>query len=142
MTSSGFLPVRQMVLVDLLGMMLAIRPGERAIIAIDGVDGVGKTHRASELVSLAPHVAGREVLSVSIDGFHHPREHRHRSGSGPEAFYRDSYDYAAFVATVVEPFRAGREIVPAVRDVGSDRPVALDPVAATHDAGLRVHGIL
>ena len=130
-----------MVLVDLLGMMLAIRPGERAIIAIDGVDGVGKTHLASELVSLAPHVAGREVLSVSIDGFHHPREHRHRSGSGPETFYRDSYDYPAFIAKVVEPFRAGREIVPAVRDVGSDRPVALDPVEATDDAVLLVDGI-
>ncbi|MCK0111265.1 uridine kinase [Ornithinimicrobium sp. F0845] len=139
--TAGFLPVRQLVLVDLLAMMLAIRPGERALIAIDGVDGAGKTRLASELVALAPHVAGREVHRVSIDGFHHPRALRHARGSGPETFYRDSFDYEAFLAGVVRPFRAGREIVPAVHDAEADEAVYPDPVELAEDAVLLVDGI-
>ncbi|WP_237565628.1 uridine kinase [Ornithinimicrobium cavernae] len=141
MTGPGFLPVRQLVLVDLLAMLVAVRPGERAVIAIDGVDGAGKSRLAAELVALAPHVAGREVRSVSIDGFHHPRARRHARGSGPETFYRDSYDYEAFRAKVLRPFRAGREYVPAVHDVTTDRAVAPDPVEASADALLLVDGI-
>lgn len=141
MSGPGFLPLRQLVLVDLLSMMLAVRPGERAVIAIDGVDGAGKSHLAAELVSLAPHVAGREVHRVSIDGFHHPRAVRVARGTGPDTFYRDSYDYDAFRERVLGPFRGGREFVPAVHDVVSDEPVFPDPVEASDDAVLLVDGI-
>lgn len=141
MPAAGFLPVRQLVLVDLLALLLAVRPGERAVIAIDGVDGAGKSHLAAELASLAPHVAGREVHTVSIDGFHYPSAVRHAAGSGPESFYQDSYDYEAFRAGVLRPFRAGGDIVPAVHDVASDRSVPPAPVAAAADALLLVDGI-
>lgn len=141
MSVGGFVPVRQLVLVDLLGLMLAVRPGERAVIAVDGVDGAGKSHLARELVALAPHVAGREVLQVSIDGFHRPAARRHAGGRGPETYYRDSYDYDAFRRAVLVPFRAGREIVPAVFDVTTDRPVHPDPVEPSEDALLLVEGI-
>lgn len=141
MSTPGLLPVRQLVLVDVLGLLLAVRPGERAVIAIDGVDGAGKTHLAGELIALAGHVAGREVLGVSIDGFHRPRAERYARGDGPETFYRDSYDYEAFRAKVLRPFRAGREIIPAVHDVASDRPAYPDPVEASDDAVLLVDGI-
>lgn len=141
MTVPGLLPVRQLVLVDLLGLLLAVRPGERAVIAIDGVDGAGKTHLAGELIALARHVAGREVLAVAIDGFHRPRAQRFASGDGPQTFYRDSYDYEAFRAKVLRPFRAGREITPAVHDVKRDRRVYPDPIEASDDAVLLVEGI-
>lgn len=141
MTGPGFLPLRQLVLVDLLAMMVAVRPAERAVIAIDGVDGAGKSRLTAELVALAPHVAGREVHRVSIDGFHHPHAVRHARGSGPETFYHDSYDYPAFRRHVLAPFRAGRDFVPAVHDVVSDRTVSPDPVAAAQDAVLLVDGI-
>mgnify|MGYP006193328985 CR=1 FL=1 len=39
MTSPGFLPTRQLVLVDLLAMMCATAPGERALVAVDGATG-------------------------------------------------------------------------------------------------------
>lgn len=141
MTHPGFLPVRQLVLVDLLALMVAVRPGERTVIAIDGVDGAGKSRLAAELMALAPHVAGREVRSVSIDGFHHPRARRHAGGTGPETFYRDSYDYDSFREKVLRPFRAGRDFVPAVHDVATDQSVAPAPVAASDDALLLVDGI-
>jgi len=141
MPSGGFVPVRQLVLVDLLGLMLAVRPGERAVVAVDGVDGAGKTRLAQELVALAQHVAGREVLRVSIDGFHRPAAERYARGRGAESYYHDSYDYAAFRRSVLEPYRAGREIVPAVYDVHADRPVHPDPVEPSEDALLLVDGI-
>lgn len=141
MTGSGFLPVRQLVLVDLLSMMLAVAPGQRAVVAIDGVDGAGKTRLARELVALAPHVAGREVRNVSIDGFHHPRARRHARGTGPQTFYQDSYDYEAFRARVLRPFRAGLDYVPAVHDVETDQAVSPAPVTASDDALLLVDGI-
>ena len=141
MPAPGFLPVRQLVLVDLLAMMCAIRPGERSVIAIDGVDGSGKSRLAAELVALAPHVAGREVLSVSIDGFHRPRALRLARSTGPETFYEDSYDYDAFRHRVLRPFRAGGDLVPAAHDVATDQPVTPAPVAASADALLLVEGI-
>ncbi len=141
MAAPGFLPVRQLVLVDLLSMMVATRPGERALIGIDGVDGAGKSRLAAELVALAPHVAGREVLSISIDGFHRPRAERHAHGSGPDTFYTDSYDYEAFREHVLRPFRAGQAFLPAVHDVATDQRLSLPPVTASADALLLVDGI-
>jgi uridine kinase len=141
MSMSGFLPIRQLVLVDLLALMVATRPGERAVVAVDGPDGVGKTRLVAELVALAPLVAGREVLSVSVDGFHHPRARRYARGRTAETFYTDSYDYEALRARVLRPFRAGREIVPAVHDVSTDRPVHPDAVEVSDDALLVVEGI-
>lgn len=141
MPAAGFLPVRQLVLVDLLALLLAVQPGQRAVVAIDGVDGSGKSRLAAELAALAPHVAGREVRTVSMDGFHHPRAVRHARGSGPESFYEDSYDYDAFRASVLYPFRAGEDYVPAVHDVRTDQPVDPDPVASAPDALLLVDGV-
>jgi hypothetical protein len=141
MTSPGFLPTRQLVLVDLLAMMCATSPGQRAVIAVDGPDGVGKTRLVGELVALAPYVAGREVLSVSVDGFHHPRARRYAQGRTAETFYRDSYDYDALREKVLRPFRAGLELVPAVHDVASDSRVYPDPVEASDDALLLVEGL-
>lgn len=139
--SAGFLPVRQLVLVDLLSMMVAVHPGERAVVAVDGPDGVGKTRLVGELLALAPHVAGRTVHAVSVDGFHHPRAVRHARGRSGETFYADSYDYDALRTSVLRPFRAGHEIVPAVHDVDTDRPVHPDPVELADDALLIVEGI-
>lgn len=141
MGAPGFVPQRQLVLVDLLAMLLAVNPGERAVVAIDGVDGAGKSRLSAELRALAGHVAGRQVLGVSVDGFHQPAAARYRDGRGPETFYRDSYDYDAFRRLVLDPFRAGLEITPAWRDVASDEPVRPDPVEADDDALLLVDGI-
>lgn len=141
MSHAGFLPTRQLVLVDLLGLLLSVRPGQRAIVAVDGVDGVGKTHLVRELLGLAQHVAGREVLAVSIDGFHRPRAQRYARGRGPDSFYRDSYDYEAFRSCVLRPFRAGDPITPGVFDVERDQPVTPEPLTAGADALLLVDGI-
>jgi len=136
------------VLTELLAELRAVRPGQRALIALDGVDGAGKTMLAHELVNLAKtaadvpgHGSDRRVTAISIDGFHHPRAIRYAQGKGPDTFYRRSYDYGAFVDSVVEPFRRGGTVVPAVWDVDKDRPIAPEPRNLPNDCVLLIDGI-
>ena len=94
--------------------------GANVIVGIDGVDGAGKTRLAQ---ALTEHLRKtREVVHVSIDGFHALRAHRYRRGrDSPEGFWLDSYDYEAFHREVVTPFRAGAgTYLPAAHDVETD----------------------
>jgi len=63
-------------------------------VAIDGVDGSGKTTLADELVEPLRR-AGRDVIRASVDGFHNPRVVRYTRGpDSPEGYFLDSFDYA------------------------------------------------
>ncbi|HET9633716.1 MAG TPA: uridine kinase [Terrabacter sp.] len=130
------------VLRELARQVVALGPGERVAVAVDGVDGAGKTVLADQLTEV---IAGlevpRHVVRVSIDGFHRPRAQRVARGRGPETFYEDSYDYDAFRRAVIEPFRRGEPVIPAVNDVDADRPVRPEPVAVRADTVLLVDGI-
>lgn len=127
----------------LAGLALAIVEQEssrRLVIAIDGVDGAGKTVLARELADmLAPHP---EVSRASIDGFHHPRAQRYARGRTAESFYRDSYDHGAIRTLLVEPFRAGAPWRRAVYDVQRETPVEAPPEPGSgRSAVLLVDGI-
>lgn len=114
-----------------------------ARVGVDGVDGAGKTIFADELAN-ALRDAGKNVVRVSIDGFHNPRTVRYRRGrSSPEGFWLDSYDYPRFIADVIDPFSPGgdRRYRSAVRDVATDEPADIEPTAAPEDAVLIVDGI-
>lgn len=134
-------PVRQLVLVDLLSLMLSTGPGRRVVVAVDGPDGAGKTHLVHELVALAEHVAGRQVLAVSVDDFHHPRALRWAMGRDARTHYEDAFDYAALRERVLRPFRDGGPVVPASWDLAQDRPLDPDPVHPGEDALLLVEGV-
>jgi uridine kinase len=130
------------VLRDLAERVVALRPGERVALAVDGFDGAGKTVLADQLAEVIGAVdRARDVLRVSIDGFHRPRAQRVSRDRGPEGFYEDSYDYAAFRRAVIEPFRRGEPVTPAVNDVEADRPVHPEPIAVGPDTVLVVDGI-
>ncbi len=134
--------VRYAVLRDLADRVLALRPGKRVAVAVDGFDGAGKTVLADQLAEVIGAVDGsRDVLRVTIDGFHRPKAERIARGRGPETFYEDSYDYAAFRRAVVDPFRRGEPVTPAVNDVDADLAVHPDPVAVAADTVLLVDGI-
>lgn len=132
---------RPEVLLELVSRVQGVAPGKPALVAVDGFDGAGKTVLAQELCDLAARTGTRRLLAVSIDGFHYPRAQRRAAGSGPEGFYRGSYDYAAFRAHVTDPLRAGRPITPAVWDVDLDQPVSPQPVDPRPDAVVLVDGI-
>lgn len=79
----------------------------RRIVAVDGVDGAGKTTFAD---NLAPMIAGlgKPVLRASFDGFHNPRALRYQKGKAdPMGYFLDSYNYAEFLEHHITPFRVG-----------------------------------
>ena len=112
-------------------------------VAIDGVDGAGKTHLADELA--APlEASGRSTIRASVDGFHNPTALRYRRGrDSPEGFFRDSYDYDKLKAVLLDPLSpggSGRYRV-AVFDHRSDEPVQLPERIAAVGQTLLLDGI-
>lgn len=76
-------------------------------VAIDGVDGAGKTTFADEL-GTALLARGCRVIRASVDGFHNPRAARYQKGrDSPEGFFEDSYDYPKFIKHLLRPLSPG-----------------------------------
>jgi uridine kinase len=76
-------------------------------VGIDGVDGVGKTTLADQLVAPLQE-RGRPVIRASIDGFHNPRSVRHQSWlHSPEGYYRDSFNLGALTLMLLDPLGPG-----------------------------------
>ncbi len=131
---------RAEVLGDLADALLTLRPGRRVVVALDGVDGAGKTVLGHELTALlGPH---REVHRASVDGFHRPALQRYARGRTADTFYRDQYDHDAIRGLLVEPFRAGAPWQRAVHDVEHEVEVCEPPEpGAGPQALLLVDGI-
>jgi len=78
-----------------------------ALVAIDGVDGSGKTTFASHLAA-AIECIGRPAVIVHEDDFLAPREVRYRRGrESPEGYFRNSYDLVTLGRYVLEPLGVG-----------------------------------
>ncbi|WP_347978622.1 uridine kinase [Microbacterium sp. ProA8] len=121
--------------------------GGRVIVAVDGLDGAGKTVFADGLAEVFAET-GDAVFRASIDGFHRPRSERYLRGrNSPEGFYRDSFDYATFRRVLIDPFRDGAQTAGttgfqlAAFDVVRDAPVESQWVTAPLDAVLVVDGV-
>jgi uridine kinase len=130
-------------LARLAGAIAGFDPDRRIRIAIDGVDGAGKTTLAD---ALAPLVAakGRPVIRASVDDFHNPKNLRYARGRySPDGFYLDSYDYASFRRLLLEPLSPGGsgQYVAKQFDLDNDRPFDLYPQQAGPTAALIVDGI-
>jgi uridine kinase len=131
-------------LLDRLAATIAGLHSERiARVAIDGVDGAGKTTLAD---ALAPLVAarGRPAIRASVDDFHHPRAVRYAQGRySPDGYYLDSYDYDTFRALLLDPLSPGGSGRFAAQrfDLDNDRRLELDWRQAPATAALIVDGI-
>jgi uridine kinase len=112
-------------------------------IAIDGVDGAGKTTLADALAALVSR-KGRPTIRASVDDFHNPRSIRYARGKySPDGFYLDSYDYSAFRKLLLDPLGpgdSGRYITKRF-DHRTDQPVEADAQQAPPSAALIVDGI-
>jgi uridine kinase len=105
-------------------------------VAVDGVDGAGKTTFADELAAVLS-AAGRPVIRASVDGFHHVREVRYRRGRDSWlGFWLDSFDYVRLRSDLLDPLGPGGSgrYRGAVHDVETDqmldRPWAQAPPRA------------
>jgi uridine kinase len=115
----------------------------RVIIAVDGLDGAGKTRFADALAEQLG-IGHRAVFRASIDDFHWPRTRRYARGrDSAEGFYLDSYDYETFKRVLVGPFRTGWIGSFVLRAFDLKRDVPFEPVwsSGPKDAILIVDGI-
>lgn len=105
----------------------AARSG-RALIAVDGASGTGKSTFADELTLMLER-ADKIVVRASIDSFHRPRDERYRLGpDSAEGYYQDSHDIEGLKVHLLEPFTAGTgSYRRALFDEPSDRPVNEPP---------------
>jgi uridine kinase len=136
-------PARVSFLERLAAAIAAVRLDHPTRVAIDGVDGSGKTTLADELVEPLRR-SGREVIRASVDGFHNPRAARYvRGADSPEGYFLDSFDYAALRRELLEPLGpsgSGR-FRPAVFDYRTDRVVEVPPRVAARNAMLLFDGV-
>lgn len=117
-------PARRAVLIEIAARVPDLAP-DGVRVAVDGVDGAGKTAFADHLAAVLG-AAGRPVLRVGVDAFHHPRAVRHRRGrTSPEGFWLDSFDYPALRRRVLDPFVPGgsRRYRAACHDLVSDQRI-------------------
>jgi uridine kinase len=136
-------PRRDAVVARLAGRIVGLDRGRRARVAVDGVDGAGKSTLADELASRVE-AQGRAVVRASVDSFHRPRVHRYRLGrTSAEGFYRDSYDYDRLNEVLVRPFSPGGSgrYRAAMFDHVTDLPVTAPEQRADPDAVLILDGI-
>ncbi len=112
-------------------------------VAVDGVDGAGKTTFADELATCLRQQT-RPVIRAGVDGFHHPREVRYRRGRGsPEGFFLDSYNYEALREALLDPLSPGGSgwFRTAIFDHVQDSAVVAPKQLAAPDALLVFDGI-
>ena len=134
---------RAMLIEDLTSRIVSVNRPHPVRVAIDGVDGAGKTTLADELVEPVYH-QGRSVIRASDDGFHNPQKVRYRLGRhSPEGYFRDSFDYGALIETLLLPLGPGgsRRYRRHVYDFRTDAEFVAPLETAAHDAILIFDGI-
>ncbi|MHB8246974.1 MAG: uridine kinase [Acidimicrobiales bacterium] len=116
---------------------------EPVLVAIDGVDGAGKSLFANELAGVL-RSRDRPVIGASVDDFHRPRSERYRLGrSSPVGYWLDSYDYVALSENLLAPLGPGgpRRYRTGIHDVETDEPLDRPWATAPPRAALIMDGI-
>ena len=127
-------------LLDLAARVVALRPGQRVLVAVDGGSATGKTTFAE---ALAARVAqDRPVVRTTVYRFHRPRAERYRQGpTSARGCYEDTYDHGALRGELLDPFSAGAPHRLGVWDWVADRPARAPLERAPDDAVLVVDGV-
>lgn len=121
-------------------ILRTVGPGRR-LLAVDGVDGSGKTSFAA---NLAAEIRDRPVIVIHVDDFLNPSSVRHAKGrSSPEGFWQDTYNYAALHDQLLAPLGPHGDgwYSWASYDSETDRVEQVEPRQAPSDALVVVEGM-
>ena len=136
---------RASLLLLLTARLAGLEPHRRLFVAVDGVDGSGKSTFADALAAeLAGGPSSRATVRIALDDFHHPRRIRYRRGSGSAAGFREnSYNLQQFRDYVLSPLQPGGSgsFRPAGHCLTTDAVLCPDPVPAAPDAVVVVDGL-
>lgn len=119
-------------LLEEIAIRVAALPRDRIQrVAIDGVDGAGKTTFADSLAPIVEKL-GRKVIRASVDGFHNPKDVRYKNGKGAESFFKDSYNYVKLREALLNPLSPNGTLryVNAVFDVDKNEPIEINTKTA------------
>ena len=120
---------RDELLVDLSARILALPEDAPRTVAVDGMSGAGKTTLAADLAAILTG-AGRHVVAVALDDFHHARDRRHRRGRlSAEGYLEDAFDMDSLRSHVLDPLAQARDVRPVAYDLAADEPVEAGGVA-------------
>lgn len=110
-------------------------------IAINGIEGTGKTVFAAKLTAFL-NAENRNAIHVSIDGFHFNKKVRYKQGrDSAKGYYEDAYDEFAFVESVLKSSQAEYpNYIKATHDLATDEYLSLTPIALENDAVLITDG--
>lgn len=128
---------------DLADQLAALHRPHPIRVGIDGFAAAGKTTLADELITPLQE-RGRQVMRVSIDGFHNPAQIRHRRGRHcPQGYYEDSFNHTAILTHVLKPLgpQGNRRFKSAEFDYRTETPVEDGWQQAPADAILLFDGI-
>ncbi len=134
---------RHDLLEELAARIIGISLAQPVRVGVDGVDAVGKTTLADELVEPIQ-CRGRSVIRASIDRFHNPRSVRYGRGPhSPEGYYRDSFNLEALASSLLVPLGPGGSAGyrRAIFDHRSDSAVNAPLEQAAPDAILLFDGV-
>ncbi len=132
---------REQLVVQLAAQILALDESAPRAVALTGMSCAGKTTLAAEVAAVVDG-AGRPVVPVAYDDFHHPRQRRYRLGrTSAEGYLDDSFDPDSLSLLVLDPVAAGGpSVLPASYDLAGDVPVDAAPVPIAAGSVVLVEG--
>ena len=132
---------REQLVVQIAARILALDETAPRTVAVTGMSCAGKTTLVAEVVAVVEG-AGRPVVQIAYDDFHHPRERRYRLGRMSAEGYLDyAFDPESLRRLVLDPVAAGEPaVVPAAYDLAGDKPVDADPVPVAAGSVVLVEG--
>jgi uridine kinase len=119
---------RDRVFATLLAQIADFQSEGLTMVAVDGVDGAGKTRFADDLAARLE-ADGQIAVRVGIEGFLNARAARMARGKdSPEGYFRDSYNLDELRTWLLFPARIGMPFKTAVFDARRDKPAAVNPL--------------
>lgn len=138
----GYMTFEDARVLDIAETLACTDLGHPVRVAVDGITASGKS-TVADAITRALGRLDRQSIHLTMDGFHHPRVHRHRQGRmSAEGYYWDAYDFDSLISRVLVPLGPGGSgsYCEGVIDLQSDRRLDTEPRHAPKNAVLVVDG--